>query len=93
MAQEVTKRDGSTEPFDAEKIRRSIKTAAEEAGLAADRIAEVVEKVGGSVIDFAKSKAEVTTAEIRDRILSELDAVESAVSAAWRTYDKERSES
>ncbi len=89
MAQEVTKRDGSKEPFDEGKISRSIKAAAEKADLAPDRVAEIMEEVSGSTLAFAGGKDEVSTPELREYILGELDRVEPAVSAAWRAHDEE----
>jgi hypothetical protein len=37
-----------------------------------------------------QEKDEVTTLEIKESILSELDIVEPAVSGAWRKYDLEQ---
>ena len=88
MANEVVKKDGTREPFDEEKIRRAVEMASREAGLAAERTAEVVDQVSQKIVDMAASKEEITTSEIRDAILSELDMLEPTVSAAWRTYEQ-----
>jgi hypothetical protein len=37
---------------------------------------------------MADAKEEITSAEIKQSILAELDATEPAVSAAWRKYDE-----
>ena len=93
MANEVIKRDGSKQPFDEGKIRRSIEAAAQEAGLAQERITELVDQVSRVAIDVAGGKEEITTTEIKETILSELDGVEPSVSEAWRRHDQVKSKS
>jgi transcriptional repressor NrdR len=90
MASNVVKKDGTKEPFNPEKIRNSIRAAAEQAGLSEERKNEVVEEVATAVIQVAASKEEIATSEIREKILSELDRIESAVSTGWRKYDQEQ---
>ena len=90
MAKEVIKKDGTKEPFDAGKIRNSIAAAAQRTDLSEERQNEVVEQVASVVIGAVEEREEVATSEIRERILSELDIVEPAVSDAWRKYDEEK---
>ncbi len=87
MATQVIKKDGSKQPFDAEKIKRAIEGAAKEAGLSDDRVSEVVAEVSGAVITKTDAREEIATSEIKAMILNELDRVEPSVSAAWRTYE------
>jgi transcriptional regulator NrdR family protein len=88
MAKQVVKKDGKKEVFSSEKIMDSISSAADETELSDDMKNQIVEEVSGMVIDFANSKKTITTKEIREKILSELDSREPAVSAAWRAYDE-----
>ncbi len=90
MALEVIKKSGEKEPFDAEKIRRSIQAAADETDLSEERKKEVVEQVVNSAIQLAEGKEEIATSEIREKILDELDKIEPSVSATWRKYEEER---
>jgi len=90
MANFVIKRDGTKEPFDAEKIRKSIAAASEQANLSEERKNELVEQVTATVLQMAEPREEIATSEIREKILSELDQIEPAVSAAWRKYDEEK---
>jgi len=90
MAQQVVKRDGTREPFDAEKIKKAVEAAAGRAGLAPERVAEVVAQVSDAVLKFAAEKEEVTSSEVREKVLSELDGTEPAVAESWRKYDQER---
>lgn len=90
MAQMVTKRDGSREPFDIGKIRHAIEAAVMEAKLSGERVAEVVRDVSAAALEFAGGRDEVTTAELRNVVLKELDAVEPPAAEAWRRHDRER---
>lgn len=90
MAQQVVKRDGTKEPFDAEKIKKAIRTAAERASLSPERVEELVEQISGVVLQYAADKEEVTSSELRDLALGELDKVEPSVAEGWRKYDQER---
>ena len=90
MAKEVIKKDGSKQPFDSEKIKKSISLAATQAGLSEEKKNEVVEQVSAAAIQMADAKEEIATSEIKEKVLSELDRVEPSVSAAWRQYDQEK---
>ena len=90
MASNVIKKDGTKEPFDTEKIKNSIRAAAERTDLSEEKKNEVVEQVATAVIQTAKEKEEIATSELREKILSELDRIEPAVSAAWRKHDQEQ---
>ncbi|MFH0852090.1 MAG: ATP cone domain-containing protein [bacterium] len=90
MAKEVTKKDGTKEPFDAGKIKSAIAGAANDAGVAEDKKNEIVEQVSAKVIAMAEGKEEITSSEIKESILSELDSAEPSVSAAWKKHDEEK---
>ncbi len=90
MAKEVIKKDGTKELFDAGKIRKAIAAAAQRTDLSEERKNEVVEQVTATVIQMTEARDEITTSEIRDNILSELDDIAPAVSVAWRKYDQEK---
>ena len=90
MANFVIKRDGTKEPFDAEKIRRAITGAAQRTNLPEERKKEIVEQVLSAALQLAREKEEIKTSEIKEKILSELDAIESSVSEAWRKYAQEK---
>ena len=92
MANEVIKADGSKQPFDEGKIRKSIEAAGQEAGLEQERIAELVNQVSRVAIEFASEKEEIATSEIKETILSELDKVEPSVSESWRKHDQAKDE-
>ncbi len=90
MAKEVTKKNGTKEPFDAEKIKNSIRAAAKGTNLSEERKNEVVVQVAATIIQMTEGRDEIATLEIKEKILSELDTVEPAISAEWRKYDQEK---
>ncbi|MCH7828562.1 hypothetical protein IH982_01670 [Patescibacteria group bacterium] len=86
MATNVVKRDGSKQPFDEGKIRRSIKLAVQDAALSSDRTDEVVNQVLPIALAAANSKEEIATSELREVILAELEKTEASAAEAWRKY-------
>ncbi|MDP4007518.1 MAG: ATP cone domain-containing protein [bacterium] len=91
MATEVIKRDGSKQPFDEGKIRKSIEAACQDAGLAPEKTDEVVSKVLPSVLEVASAKEEVATSEIADAVLAGLETADSMVAEAWRKHIQNKS--
>jgi len=90
MANFVIKRDGTREPFDAEKIRRAITGAAQRTNLPEERKNEVVEQVLSAALQLAREKEEIKTSEIKEKILNELEIIEPSVAEAWRKYAQEK---
>jgi transcriptional regulator NrdR family protein len=86
MANQVVKKDGSKEPFDVEKIKRGVRLAGQQAGLDEIKQNELAEKIAAKIVEILKDKEEVTTIEIRDKILGELDIYAPSVSTAWRDH-------
>jgi len=90
MANFVIKRDGTKEAFDAEKIKMSITAAAQRTDLSEEQVNKAVERALGAAIQEAEGKEEITTAELRGKILTELDIIEPSISEEWRKYDQEK---
>lgn len=88
MTNEVIKKDGTKEPFNADKIRNSIRGAAQRADIPEERKDEVIREAAAAVIQSAEREKDITTDKIREKILNELDSIEPAVSAAWREYEE-----
>ena len=85
---EVVKKKGVKEPFDPEKIRKSIAGAAQRTDIPEERKSEVVEQVVAAVIPMLEGREEIETSQIRETILSELDRVQPSVGNAWREYEQ-----
>lgn len=90
MANFVIKKDGTKEAFDAEKIKRSITVAAQKTDLSEEQVNKAVERAFSAAIQLAEGKEEITTAELRGKILTELDIIEPSISEEWRKYDQEK---
>jgi len=90
MANFVVKKDGTKETFDVEKIKRAISAAAEQAGLLGEEASSLVDQVSMMVVQSLAGKEEVSSSEIKEKILSELDIHNPAVSEAWRQYEQSK---
>ena len=89
MPERVQKRDGRVENFQLEKLERSLKNAAEDAGFDEAKINEVVENVVKFVMDSVADLESVDTQSLRTLILGRLDEWYPEVADAWRRYDRE----
>jgi transcriptional regulator NrdR family protein len=89
MANFIIKKDGTKEPFNAQKIKSAIVVAATQAGITAEEGAKIAEEVVNTIAQSVANLNEVLGAEIRARVLSQLDAIAPTVAEAWRKYDKE----
>lgn len=90
MAKQVIGRGGKKEPFRAEKIKRSIRSAAKDAHLPAKCVKMVVNKASRPVLAFAAKRKTIATATLRKKVLSQLDKIDPAVAKAWRKYERRR---
>ena len=87
MATKVIKKDGSKEAFDIEKIKRNIIAASQEAGIEEAKQKEIAETVSDKVMKTLQEQMEVTSVEVRDQILKELDLSAPIVADHWRQYE------
>lgn len=90
MITEVIKKDGSRQPFDGDKLRRSIELACQDAGVAPERSREVIELVSSAVLLLAADKTEISTTELKAQVLGELDKTEPSAAEAWRRYEAKK---
>lgn len=90
MANIVVKKDGTRQPFDAEKIKSAIANAAREAGHDDAKVASVVDQASAGVLALAGGVEEVASAELKMKILADLDTMAPEVAAAWRKHDLEK---
>ena len=89
MIKNVIKRDGTKEPFDAERIKQAITTAARDAEIPKERGEEVAATIVQSLLKRLEGREDVPTSEIRKGALAELQDIEPTAAQAWRTYDRE----
>lgn len=84
----VRKRSGNKEPFDPNKIKRSIQKAGIDAGYAIEDIVQLVDDVTDQIIEMAEQKNEINTDAIRDNVLNELDKAQASIAESWRKFDR-----
>lgn len=84
----VRKRSGDKEPFDVEKLRRSIQKAAIDAGYTLNDVSNDVDKITTKIVDMANQKIEINSDAIRDHVLMELDESNPSLAQAWRRFDE-----
>jgi len=90
MTKFVVKKDGAKELFDAGKIERAIRAAAQAVDFSEERIQELIKSVLIKVFEFTQDSEEISVVEIKKIVLGELDIIEPSVSASWRDYDQEK---
>ena len=86
----VKKKNGKTEPFDPEKIRRSIQKAAIDAGYTLGSMADpnLIDEVTKGIIEEAEEKRIIKSTTIRDFILNRLESTESSIVQSWKNFEK-----
>jgi transcriptional regulator NrdR family protein len=85
----VVKKNGQTENFDINKIKKAIENAASDAGYEESQITSIVEDVSQSVLESIKDLERVDTSSLKNLILSILDNKYPNISKAWRDYDSQ----
>ncbi len=86
---QVLKKDGSIEDFDPEKIKRSVISAGQDAGLDQATISQLLKDPIEGLIKSFQEKEQISAKEIRDKILSSLKPLASALVSAWERFEKE----
>jgi hypothetical protein len=85
---QIVKRDGRREDFDRDKIRSGIIRAAIDTSVDSIRAREVADRVAATIERNARDG--MTTAEIRDALLRELDREERRVADSFRSFREGR---
>ena len=92
MVNFVTKKDGSRVPFDREKMNASIMAACNDAEIPEDKTDAVIKEISGLVLMDLEKSEEVSSTEIKNMILSQLDTLHPEGANAWRHYEEGKSE-
>lgn len=87
MATFVTKKDGTKLSFDPEKIKASVTAACLDAELANEEADKIAVEISHLVIEALKDIDEISTTEIRNKVLAELDMLHPNIAEAWRRYE------
>ncbi|MDD5098807.1 MAG: ATP cone domain-containing protein [Candidatus Colwellbacteria bacterium] len=83
----IIKKDAAKEPWSEEKLRNSIRAAAQDAGVDEERTKAVTNSVVEKVLDNIDDEKEVTSYRLRNVVLRELENMESGIADAWRKYE------
>lgn len=91
MVKIVIKKSGEEEPFDIEKLKQSIRVNAIDTTLreAEKETNDLVERVSNKILQRTAEKEKITTKELKEEILKELDATAPNVAGIWREFDKQ----
>ena len=84
----VVKRNGKKEPFDIEKVKKSIKKAYIDAGVSIADNKEKIETMTKEILKSLKDKTDITTKTIKKMVLDSLDKTKKVASDAWKKFDK-----
>ena len=91
---DVVKSNGQKEPFKEEKIKKSIESAAEEAGYDPQHKMNLINKTVQDVKQRIGNKSQVRSQDIRNLVLNDLDqeeqkAGETDIGMQWRNWEEE----
>jgi len=85
---EVVKKNSSREPFDEDKIKEAIRRASREAKINLERANELIRLVSEHGHKMSEEGREISSQDIRKKILEELDMEEPDIVKAWKDYEK-----
>ena len=86
MVKKVIKKSGKKQVFDSKKIKRCISKLCKSTKLSKNEADVVKDEILQEVLDIAE-KREITTAEIRDIALRNLNTLDPAVVRAWIAFE------
>jgi transcriptional regulator NrdR family protein len=84
---DVIKRSGIKEPFDIEKLRRSILRAALDAKVPLKKLEPKINSIVKEVEEMAEKKGEIDSSEMRVELLSKLKSVDETIVDSWKRFD------
>ena len=84
----VIKRDSRREDFSRDKIRRSVENAAKRVKLDSSRSRDIADKIARNVEEHFRSRNEIRAADIRSRVLSELNKEEKRIAKEFVSFRK-----
>ncbi len=90
MSTLVVKKDGSKEPFSKEKVENAIRAAAKDTDIGSEELERVIKEVAREVEEEAREEEIVSSREVREEILDELEEAAPQVAEAWRAYEKKK---
>jgi transcriptional regulator NrdR family protein len=86
---DVVKRNGKKEPFKAQKLRKSIENAVSEAGFTITDQMKTIEHATQDAENLARNRNEISTKELRNEVINDLETDAPEVAQSWRKYEKQ----
>lgn len=86
---DVVKSTGKKEPFKPEKIRKSVENAVTDAGFTVTSKMKAIEHASEDAMNLARGRNEISSKELRDEILNDLEGDVPEAAQAWRKYEKQ----
>ena len=86
---DVIKRNGKKEQFRPQKLRKSIENAVSDSGSTITNEMKAIEHATQDAENIARNKNEISTQELRNEIVNDLESDAPEVAQAWRNYEKQ----
>lgn len=86
---DVVKRNGKKEPFRAQKLRKSIENAVSDAGFTITDQMKTIEHATQDAENLARNRNEISTKELRNEVVNDLESDAPKVAQTWRNYEKQ----
>ena len=86
---DVIKSTGKKEPFKPEKIRKSVENAISDAGFTLSSKMSAVEHASQDAMNLARGKNQISSKDLRNEILNDLESDVPEAAHAWRNYEKQ----
>ena len=86
---DVIKRNGKKEPFKPQKLRKSIENAVTDAGFTVTKQMKAIEHASQDAEKLAMGRNEISSKDLRNEIVNDLESDSPKVAQAWRNYEKQ----
>ena len=85
---EIIKRNGEKEPFNEEKIKKSIENAVKQAGFSVEEKKSLINDTYTRAVKVARSRDQIQARAIRNEIMNYLQHEDKEVATAWENYEE-----
>jgi transcriptional repressor NrdR len=86
---DVIKRNGKKEQFKPQKLRKSIENAVTEAGFTVTKQMKAIEHATQDAEKLAMNRNEISSKELRNEIVNDLESDAPEVARSWRNFEKQ----
>ena len=86
---DVIKRNGKKEQFRPQKLRKSIENAVSDSGSTITNEMKAIEHATQDAEELAMNRNEISTKDLRNEVLNDLESDAPKVAQAWRNYEKQ----